>query len=381
MIVRQFLQWAQTAPDEARAKATAALAQVYLRSDIGAVDRAEIEAVLPLLAADISPVVRAALAGALSRHPLVPAHVVMMLADLDGAPGEEMLAESPVLNEDELIGFAIAGNDARRAAIASRTRLPAAVAAVLAEVGDSRACLMLVLNAGADVPGFALGRIVSRFGHVSEMREALLERPGLPPAAHQALIRVVAGALSSFVSERRWLSPADAAHAAGEACERETMGAAPRARVGATVDVRAVVEQLGRRGALTSGLALRALLSGQLRLFLEMVSVLSDLPTEQVAAMVADRSGRSFRTLYDRLGLPRGAYVAFRTALELVQGESYLDEQDEALGLKRRIVDRVIGQYEHDGLTPDGNRLLGILRRWRSEAEEARTPQQGVIAA
>lgn len=363
MIVRQFLQWAQTAPEEARAKATGALAQVYLRADIGAADRAEIEAALPLVAADPSPAVRLALAGALSRHSLVPAHVVRMLAAMEGAAGEEVLSESPVLNADELVDFAIAGGETRRAAIASRTRVPAAVAAVLAEVADVRSCLVLVLNEGADLPGFALGRIVARFGQVSEMREALLERPALPPAAHQALIRVVAGTLSALAAERRTPAPGPAS-------------TAPQA----PADLRALVEQLAQRGALTPVLALRALLTGQLRLFVEMVSVLSGRPTERVAAMVADRSGRSFRLLYDTLGLPRGAYVAFRTALELMQNESYLDEQDPALGLKRRIIEEVIGRYELDGLTPDGNRLLAILRRWRGEAEEARTTRDGLAA-
>jgi len=311
MIVRQFLLWARTAPDEARARATSALARAYLRSDIGAADRAEMEAAFPLLAQDPSPGVRLALAMELARHPLVPADIVKTLAAIEGEPGALVLALSPVLNAAELIDFAEGGDVTKRLAIASRPALPAEVAAVLAETGDARACLALVRNEGADLPGFALGRIVARFGHVPTMREALLARADLPAAAHQALIRAVAGLLSHFVAERHWLPPGEAARVAREACDSAAVASVERGG-----DVRELVEDMKRRGQLTPALALRALLCGQTRMFIEMVSVLSGVPTDRVAAMIAERSGRSFRLLYDRLGLPRGAYVAFRTALD-----------------------------------------------------------------
>lgn len=376
MIVRQFLLWARTAPDEARAKATSALARSYLRSDLGADDRAEMEAAFPVIARDPSPQVRLALAMALARHPLVPADIVLMLAAMDGEPGAVVLAVSPVPNPAELIEFCESGDATKCLAIASRVGLPAEVAAAVAETADARACLALIRNDSADLPGFALGRIVARFSHVPAMRDALLARPDLPAAAHQALIRAVAGMLSNFVAERQWLSPGEAARVAREACDQEAVASAQRG----AADVRELVEDMKRRGQLTPALALRALLSGQMRMFIEMVSVLSGVPTDRVAAMIADRSGSTFRLLYDRLGLPRGAYVAFRTALEVVQSESYLDEEDEAVGLRRRIIDEVIGRYEVSGHTADGNRLLGVLCRWRDEAARDAPSGEGLAA-
>lgn len=375
MIVRQFLEWARTAPDGARAKAVAALGRAYVLPDLGAQDRADMDAAFPLIAADPSPLVQFELASALCRHPLVPADLVVKLAALPGEAGEIVLEQSPVLNTRELIAFCTAGTPERQAAIARREELPAPIAAVLAESGDIGACLALVRNPTADVPGFALGHIVARFGAVPELREALLVRPDLPADAHHALIRTVAGALSSFVEERRWLSPGEAARVAREACDSAAVAQASRPHF---TDVRALAQSLHARGELTSALVLRSLLSGQMRLFLEAMSLSAGIPVEHVAALAADRSGDAFRLLYERLGLPAGAFVAFRTALEVVQGEAFLEESEEAPGLQQRIIEKVIATYEAMPGEAE-NSVLALLRRWQAEARERR--QSASLAA
>lgn len=376
MIVRQFLDWARTAPEDARAKAVAALARAYVRPELGAAERAEIDEALPGLVADPSPLVQLQLASALCRHPLVPVDVVLQLARLPGAAGALVLEHSAVLNVRELIALCTGGDTGRQAAIARRDGLPAPVAALLAEVADVGALLELVRNRTADVPGFALGQIVSRFGGVPELREAVLSRPDLPAAAHQALIRVVAGALSAYVEERQWLSPAEAARLAREAGDQATVTLASPAHFTQT---RALVQGLQARGELTSALVLRSLLSGQMRLFLEAVSVLSGIPVDHVAALAADRSGEAFRVLYERLGLPAGAFIAFRTALGVVQSESYLDDLDGEPGLRLRILDEVLAAYEAAGESAQGNRIVGMLHRWQGEARE-RSDRQTLAA-
>jgi len=346
MIVRQFLTWAETASDETRAKAISALARAYVSADFTAQDRHDMEAAIPALAADPSAQVRFALADALSRHPLVPADIVMLLARLPGEAGQTVTSHSPVLNARELIVLCETGDARCRCAVARRAELSAPVAAALSEIGDEAACLALVANLSADVPGFALGRIVARHGHVAAIREALLERPDLPATAHQAVIGAVAGAMSACEAE--------AQQEAGAASE-EAVGRDP----GRT---RAMVEGLQASGELSAALALRALLAGEIRLFVEAVSVLADLPTERVAALTADRTGDAFRVLYNRIGLPTGAYIAFRSALEVIQCEAYVDEVAES-ELKRRIMERVLASYSAAGAMADAGRLVGLLEQ------------------
>lgn len=387
MIVRQFLRWVKTAPAGERADATSALARAYLHSGLSAEDRRAAEAALLLLLDDPSPLVRLALAEALASHREAPVGIVLALAAEPGEIGEVVLARSPLLTVGELVEVVGEGDSWRQTAIASREVVPAPVAAAIAEVGEANACLTLIENDGSDVPGFALGRIVARFGHLPAVREALLRRDALPAEAHQALIRSVADTLSAFVVQKEWLPPEQAARLTKEACEKATVAIAQDlANERPAEDVRAFVEHLRAEGELTSALVLRSLLSGHVRLFFEAVSILSGLPTAKVAALVADRTGSAFRALYDRAGLPRGAFVAFRTALEVVQKASYVDAGSDALaelpGLKRRIVEAVLERHRN---TPPGgemDQILNQLRRWQMEAarDEARALEGGLAA-
>ncbi|WGD30861.1 DUF2336 domain-containing protein [Ancylobacter sp. WKF20] len=366
MIVRQFLMWARTAPDAARAKAAGALARAYLRSDLGAADRSQIEAALPELADDPCLEVRLALAAALADHPLVPADLVLGIAAQGGAPAAVMLARSPVPSLRELIHFCETGDEMVRLAIAARRDLQPEVATVLARLAGPQGALALAGNRSARLGEAALVSLATRFGQMPALREALLARPDLPPAIHHALIREVADTLSAFVAERRWLSPDAASRVAREACPAEEADAeAPREMPmqDTGTRLRIAVEGMKAKGKLTPVLALRALLFGEVRLFQEMASVLAEISSDEVAAMLADRSGRSFRAVYDRIGLPRGAYIAFRTALEVVQAAE--GEGLDAADLERRILDEVIGRYE---VAPGAERLLTMLRGWREEA-------------
>ncbi|MDR6955877.1 uncharacterized protein (DUF2336 family) [Ancylobacter sp. 3268] len=381
MIVHQYLLWAKTVSDEERGRGLGMLADAYVRGELEGVEALGFEAALPVLAQDPYPPARLALAQALCRHPGLPDDLALRLAELDGEPGLRMLACSPVLNECALIELAEAGSEARRAAIAARAPVTAPVAAALAEIAGEEACLVLVGNPAADVQGFALGRIVARHGHGAALREVLLARRDLPASVHQALIRAVANALSVFVVERGRRAPGETAGEeageapdaeAGEEAVPESSGEGRERAVVAMVgragpDLRALAGQLQQRGELTPAAVLKALLSGRMRLFLEMVALLSGLPTDRVAALAADRSGDAFRILYDRLGLPYGAFTAFRSALHLLQKEAYLDDEEGPAGLQRRIVEEALYQYKRLGETGARNPVVALLERWRDE--------------
>ncbi|MFK8250997.1 DUF2336 domain-containing protein [Ancylobacter terrae] len=372
MIVRQFLRWVKTAQAGERADASGALARAYLYSELSREDRREAEAALLLLLDDPSPLVRTALAESLGSHREAPAGIILALAGDQIDIAEIVLARSPVLSDGELVEVIGEGDERRQEAVALRASVSAPISAAIAEVGCASACLTLIENDGADIPGFALGRIVARFGHLPAVREALLARADLPAEAHQALIRSVADVLSAFVVQRQWLPPEQAARMTREACEKATVTLAEDRASG---DIRALVEHLRANGQLTAGLVLRSLLSGHVRLFFEAISLLSGLPAPKVAALAADRTGTAFRALYDKAGMPRGAYTAFRAALEVVLEANYVDEEGPVhSGLKRRIVERVMERYRAGRSGEELDQLLTVLRRWQMEAarEEAR---------
>ncbi|MBS7541582.1 DUF2336 domain-containing protein [Ancylobacter oerskovii] len=371
MIVHQYLLWAKTVSEAERARGLGLLAGLYARGELRGAERLGFEAALPVLAQDPFAPARLALVEALCRQPGLPEDLAQLLAGLDGEPGLIMLARSPVLNDCDLVEFAEAGDEPRRAAIAARAHLTAPVAAALAEIAGEEACLSLVTNPGVDLPGFSLGRIVARHGQAAALREVLLARRDLPANVHQALIRAVANALSVFVVERgRRAAGTEAGGETAPAAAAEGTGERPGiAMIGRSApDLRAFAAGLKQRGELTPAVALRALLAGHMRMFLEMAAELTGLPTDRVAALAADRSGDAFRLLYDRIGLPCGAYIAFRSALQLVQKEAYLDDEDAAAGLQKRIAEAALQQYARLGEPAGRNPVVALLERWRHEA-------------
>ncbi len=206
MIVRRFLQWAQTAQSGQRADGARALAQAYLNGDLDESERQDAEIALTALLDDASPLVRRALAQALAGAPEAPRHLIGALAHDQSDIAALVLNRSPLLSDAELIDAALIGDAFVQAAIALRPIVSAGLASALAEIGSREALISLAVNLGAAVPNAALHRMLERFGTDGELREALLARPNLPASLRHDLAAATALALSSFVTDCQWLS-------------------------------------------------------------------------------------------------------------------------------------------------------------------------------
>ena len=94
-----------------------------------------------------------------------------------------------------------------------------------------------------------------------------------------------------------------------------------------------------------------------------------------------DRRGASFRALYDKAGLPKSVFPAFREALDAMREDGFSIEPGHGSRLKRRIIERVLTRCEVE--TPGGiESLLTLLRRYAAEAarEEARMFCEELVA-
>ncbi|HWP16243.1 MAG TPA: DUF2336 domain-containing protein, partial [Xanthobacteraceae bacterium] len=218
MIVRQFLQWVRTAEAAERAEATSALARAYLYSDLSDDDRAAAEGAMILLLDDPSPLVRSALADALSASVDAPAAVVHALINDQADIATIVLERSPLLLDSDLVDAVAVGAAPMQSAIARRELLPRAVSAAIAEVGCAAACLTLIENTSADIAEFSVERIVQRFGHLAAIREPLLAWTGLPAAIRHTLVIKLSETLAGFVVARNWMEEGRAQRIAQEAC-------------------------------------------------------------------------------------------------------------------------------------------------------------------
>ena len=369
MIVRQFINWIRTAPAGERAEATRALARAWLISDLSTDDRIAAEGALLMLLDDPSPLVRQAMAEAFAGSADAPASIVRALSADQPTVALPVLEYSPLLIDADLVDIVATGNDEVQCAVARRIALPVSVCAAIAEVGCAAAALELIENPHAELAPFSWNRIVERHGHLAAIREAMLVLDDLPSATRAALVAKLSETLAQFVVARNWLSADRADRITIEARDRSTINIAARSR---GEDMQGLVHHLRVTGQLTAGLILRALLSSNLDLFDAALAELADLPLARVSALLHDRGGNSLHALLRRAGLPEATFAAFQVALEACHEQGFVDSEDGAARLRRRMVERVLTYCETDrGATEP---LMVLLRRFATESarEEAR---------
>jgi uncharacterized protein (DUF2336 family) len=280
-----------------------------------------------------------------------------------------MLAHSPVFTEADLVDAAAVGDLLAQRAVAMRRCLPAGVAAALAEVGGEEALLTLVNNRTAEIPDFSFERMIERCGNNGTLREALLERPDLPPGLRQVIASRVSDVLAHFVSGCGWLTPERSARLAREATERVAVALAAG---GEATDAPAIVEVLRATGRLTPGLMLRSLLSGEPALAEAAFVALSDLPPGRVAALLRDRRGAGLKALCRKAGLPPALELAFVAAILALNARGF-DAGAARCGIDRALLREVLAACEAmEG--PEADALVALLRRMDAEAarDEAR---------
>ncbi|TCU68308.1 uncharacterized protein (DUF2336 family) [Bradyrhizobium sp. R2.2-H] len=377
MIVRQFINWIRTAPAGERAEATRALARAWLISDLSADDRIAAEGALLMLLDDPSPLVRQAMAEAFARSAEAPAAIVRALSTDQPTVALPVLEHSPLLIDADLVDIVATGNEEVQCAVARRIALPVSVCAAIAEVGCAAAALELIENPNAELAPFSWDRIVERHGHLAAIREAMLVLEDLPSSTHAALVAKLSQTLAQFVVARNWLSADRADRITIEARDRSTMNIAARSR---GEDMQGLVRHLRITGQLTAGLILRALLSGNLDLFDAALSELTDLPLARVSALLHDRGGNSLYALLRRAGLPEATFAAFQVALDACHEQGFVDSDDGAARLRRRMVERVLTHCETDRGAAEP--LMVLLRRFATESarEEARLFRDELVA-
>jgi uncharacterized protein (DUF2336 family) len=151
------------------------------------------------------------------------------------------------------------------------------------------------------------------------------------------------------------------------------------AALGPDPDTRPLVRHLRASGQLTAGLVLRALLSGHVAMFEEVLAELSGLPLARVRALVNGRGAAGFRAVYEKAGMPPSVLPAFREAVAALRETS--SEDAVSSRLKRQVVERVLAQCEHADVG-DVEPLLILLRRYAADAarEDARAYCEELIA-
>lgn len=311
MIVRRYLAWMRTAPAEARAAATGALARAYLFSGMDPHERSEAEKALTLVLDDSAVMVRQALAEALAHAADAPRHLIAALADDESSVASIVLSRSTLLEEADLVDRVATGDALVQTAVAMRPEVPPAIAAAVAEVAEAEAVAALAANPAAQIPAFSMARIVERHGADPAVRNALMTRSDLPPEIRLAVVRAIAQDMASVRDGVR-LPGTRGELAAGDAADKACLAVIVDSP---DEDVPAMVDQLRRDGRLTPMLLLHAILRGDVRPLVATLVHLTRQKPERVRALVSAGHGPAFEALVRKAGLSASLLPVIEAAL------------------------------------------------------------------
>jgi len=342
-------------------------AELGRRLAAGGVSEAELraaEAVLSVLAEDPEPEVRLALAAELSASAAAPRHVVFALASDLPEIAAVTLSRTPVLLDGELLRFVREGGVEAQIAIACREDVSAAVADGIASGGGAEACLALLMNPTARTGGGTLHAIALRFGKREEIRHLLLERGDLEARTRVLLIETLAGELRRDADALEEPQRQRAIAAVEENREKSLIALAAAASAAEIDEICAAVVAAGQMNA---AFLLRAVLMGNIALFVRAVAGLSGVAAERVEAVATGGQKAAFAAICARAGLPAAVNSVCLSAIAAWKRLLEADPDCSPAELMHGVALSVLSRYE-PGEDAALDSLLLMLRRICAEA-------------
>jgi uncharacterized protein (DUF2336 family) len=345
----------------ARVGTAAKLAQEFATGNFSASELQLAEGIFRIMVKDAEVRVREALSANLKTNPNVPRDIAVTLAQDVASVSMPILSFSDVLTTDDLMQIIASQNDAAKMeAIAGRKHVPASVADALVDQGNEKVVAKLVSNDGAELAEKTLHKVVDKFGDVEAIQGPLVHRAELPVTITERILTHVAEHLRTHLLTKHQISSDMALDLVLQTRERATVGLA----MGVTDQgVAALVTQLKENNRLTGSLILRSLCMGNVRFFEHAVACLSGLPLTNARLLIHDAAGNGLMALLTKTGMPKSMFAAVRAALDVV-AQTELDGRDlDAERYSRRIVERILTQYDTMGSDFDNDDLEYLLAR------------------
>jgi uncharacterized protein (DUF2336 family) len=319
------------------------------------------EQIFRVMVKDAEVRVREALSANLKTNPAVPRDIAVTLAQDVDSVAVPMLSMSEVLTADDLVQIINSQQSAHKMeAIAGRKVVQANVAEALSERGGEGAIARLVANPGADLTEKALNRVVDRFPESERVHEPLVRRAALPITITERLVTLVSEHLRTHLLSKHRISEDMAVDLVLQTRERATVTLA----MGVTDDsLASLTRQLAQHKRLSASLVLRALCMGNLRFFEHAISVLSGVPIANTRILIHDASGSGLKAVWSKAKLPASIYPAIRAALDVVAQTDFDGRELDAERYARRIIERVLTQYEMFGVEFAADDLEYLLAR------------------
>ncbi|WP_425406090.1 DUF2336 domain-containing protein [Hwanghaeella sp.] len=299
------------------------------------------EEIFSIMVKDAEERVREALAKNLQSAPNLPHDLAAQLAgDTSDNVALPIIRYSEVLTEDDLLNIVRTQPGARQVAVAERPAVSEAVSEAIVEHGTEDAVVSLVSNEGAQISDASLEKVVEKHGEVERIQKPLVHRDRLPVSVAEKLVSKISDELKTYLVTHHDLPEQLAADLILQTRERATIGLVSDGA--SEEDLVILVKQMRDTGRLTPSIILRALCVGDMPFFEVAIALLADVPIKNARVLIHDEGDLGLRSLYDKAGLPRQLYVAFRSAVDLNVDAEAERTDDDPEQLMRRMLERVL---------------------------------------
>ena len=299
------------------------------------------EEIFQIMVKDAEVRVREALAKNLQSAPNLPRELATRLAgDISDSVALPIIKFSEVLTDEDLVEIVRTQPESRQVAVAERPAVSEVVSEAIVEHGAEEAVVSLVSNENAEISDTTLEKVVDKHGDIERVQNPLVHRAKLPVNVAEKLVSKISDELKNYLVANHDLPEHLATDIILQTRERATIGLVSS---GASEDeLVSLVNQLRRSGRLTPSIILRSLCVGDLPFFEVAVSMLADVPIGNARILIHDDGELGFKSLYNKAGLPKQLYVAFRSAVDLNVGAEAERTDDDPEVIMRRMLERVL---------------------------------------
>ncbi|WP_421792101.1 DUF2336 domain-containing protein [Hyphobacterium sp.] len=238
------------------------------------------------LAHKVEEQVRVQMANKLAGCNWAPRGIIRFLAFDAPSVAESIIAQSQVLEAEDLVELAETGSEKHRIMIAERLHIGIAVSDAAAFKSEIRVLRSLAQNHTARLSERTLDKCFNAADEDDEIAHDLLERDDAPPSLIDTLTRKISGAVRDQVEKHFDLKPGALAETV---IETTTLQPAEDEEE----EIRKLVEQMSAMGELDGTLVVRALTDGKILFFDYALADLCGLPVENWRAALGASSMRA----------------------------------------------------------------------------------------
>jgi len=264
-------------------------------------EREVVKQILWFIARDTAAMVRRALAVTLKNSPNLPREIALkLIRDVDSI-AVPILANSPVLGDEDLIEVLKSKAAAKMMAVSKRAYVGGDLVKAIIRYGDSRVVASVAANDGADI-GAELGtKMLEIYRDDDLIQESFMARRELPPLVIEKLLTLVSAEAARRLYENHEIPLDIAVDLANRSRERASVDFIAQSWI--SRDLKSLIVRLDAEDRLTNSLIVRAACCGQMRFCEQALAQKSGVRLNKAALMVHDSGPFGLKALCAQAGL------------------------------------------------------------------------------